>query len=368
MAAEQDVVLVSINYRLNIFGFPGNPTSEPNLGMLDQRLALEWVRDNIAKFGGDPNRIVMFGQSAGAASADLYSYAYPHDPIVSGFILQSGTAWGFGLQPQQAATGLWYTAAKNVGCKNSTTSDDDVFSCMMSVPSKMLIKHLPAVEYGLTPGLPFGPVIDGKRVFAHYHNRTSAARPMLIGNTNNESGMSKQLTPKWSGLPSWYWPVQNVYVFTCPAGQRAAINVAKGNPTWRYRWFGAFPNVLLPWIPFNGSWHGSEVRLDYVLPVRLLHPRLSANRSSQLPSIFNTAPQYHTINTDRENAVGRYMRGAWAAFAKDSTNGLNNYDGWPTYKRDGTTLIRLAYGHNQQNNNTRIGINLAGSLTYDANC
>ncbi|KAI0125069.1 carboxylesterase [Xylariales sp. AK1849] len=344
IAEEQDIVLVSINYRLNIFGFPGNPTSEFNLGMLDQRLAMEWVRTNIANFGGDPSRIVMFGQSAGAASTDLYSYAHVHDPIASGFILQSGTAWGFGLQTQSAAADLWYTAAKAVGCKNGTNTDK-VFSCMMKVSPRALIKYLPSIRYGYTPGLPYGPVIDGKLVFATYHNRTPAARPALIGNTNDESGLSKRLTPGWSGLPNWYWPVQNVYVFTCPAAQRAALNVAKGNPTWRYRWFGAFPNVLLPWIPYNGSWHGSE-----------------------LPSIFNTAPQYNIPNTERETEIGKYMRGAWAAFAKDPVRGLHSYDGWTNYRRNGTTLIRLAYGNKFRNNGTRVGFVLGRSLAYDADC
>lgn len=259
IAEEQDVVLVSINYRLNIFGFPGNPASELNLGILDQRMALEWVRDNIAQFGGDPNRIVTFGQSAGAASIDLHSYAYADDPIASGFILQSGTAWGFGLQTASAANELWYTAAGAVGCMSGVPNPDKVSSCMMKVPPKVLIRKLPPVPYGYTPGLPFGPVIDGKLVFGNYQDRTPAARPMLIGNTDDESGLSKRLTPWWSGVPSWFWWVQNVYVFTCPAGQRAAVNMANGYPTWRYRWFGAFPNTLLPWIPYNGSWHGSEV-------------------------------------------------------------------------------------------------------------
>lgn len=62
---------MSVNYRLGIFGFPGSPASDTNLGLLDQRLALEWTRDNIARFGGDPSRITLFGQSAGGASVDL---------------------------------------------------------------------------------------------------------------------------------------------------------------------------------------------------------------------------------------------------------------------------------------------------------
>jgi cholinesterase len=62
-ANDQDVVLVSLNYRTNVFGFPGLPgtDSAQNAGLLDQRLAIEWVRDNIEAFGGDKDRITIFG-------------------------------------------------------------------------------------------------------------------------------------------------------------------------------------------------------------------------------------------------------------------------------------------------------------------
>lgn len=68
-------IIVTINYRVNIFGFPnarGLKDGEQNLGILDERAALEWVRDNIAAFGGDPTRITQWGRSAGALSADIH--------------------------------------------------------------------------------------------------------------------------------------------------------------------------------------------------------------------------------------------------------------------------------------------------------
>jgi cholinesterase len=62
LAGSQDVVVVTTNYRLTIFGFPGSPeVADKNPGLLDQRMAVEWVRDNIAAFGGDPKRIVLVG-------------------------------------------------------------------------------------------------------------------------------------------------------------------------------------------------------------------------------------------------------------------------------------------------------------------
>jgi len=101
-SADEDVVFVTINYRVNIFGFSGAVGAPQNVGLLDQRLAVEWVRDNIvrsscmkvpstltltsmqAAFGGDPSRITLLGVSAGAISIGYYLYKYRDDPIIAG--------------------------------------------------------------------------------------------------------------------------------------------------------------------------------------------------------------------------------------------------------------------------------------------
>jgi carboxylesterase type B len=86
---NEDITLVSFNYRLNIFGQPNAPqlanaSQSQNFGLLDMRAAVEWIHTNIAEFGGDPERITIFGQSAGAEAVDAYSFAYPNDTIVKG--------------------------------------------------------------------------------------------------------------------------------------------------------------------------------------------------------------------------------------------------------------------------------------------
>ena len=85
---NDDIIVVTINYRLNIFGQPNPPQYSErinvNFGLLDIHAAINWVHDNIANFGGDPNRITIGGQSAGATAVDAYTFAHPRDSIVKG--------------------------------------------------------------------------------------------------------------------------------------------------------------------------------------------------------------------------------------------------------------------------------------------
>ncbi|MGJ3508467.1 carboxylesterase family protein [Enemella sp. A6] len=93
LAADEDVVVVSANYRLGVFGFLYAPGISPgNLGLLDQAAALQWVRDNIAAFGGDPDRITVFGQSAGGLSALALTALPETRPVISRLIVQSSPA------------------------------------------------------------------------------------------------------------------------------------------------------------------------------------------------------------------------------------------------------------------------------------
>jgi carboxylesterase type B len=84
-----DITVVSLNYRMNIFGQPNSPqlgsqSTSQNFGLLDLDAAVQWVYDNIASFGGDPERIVLFGESAGAAAIDAYTFFRPNDKRVKG--------------------------------------------------------------------------------------------------------------------------------------------------------------------------------------------------------------------------------------------------------------------------------------------
>ncbi|KAK0761712.1 hypothetical protein N5P37_005694 [Trichoderma harzianum] len=92
-AGVQDVVVVTVNYRIHVFGFPGAPGQPANLGLRYQHVGVEWVRDNIAAFGGNPEKITIFGQSVGGEAVDFWAYAYKQDPIVNGIVAHSGNAF-----------------------------------------------------------------------------------------------------------------------------------------------------------------------------------------------------------------------------------------------------------------------------------
>ncbi|TVY46800.1 Cholinesterase [Lachnellula occidentalis] len=336
IAELEDVVVVSLNYRLSILGFPGNPAGPNNLALLDQRLAIEWVRDNIENFGGDPSRVTLFGQSAGSVSVDLYSYAWVKDPIASGFIAESGTVFSWGL-PHTAtdSAGAWFKVTATLGCGNASADSTSVLSCMRSKSSAAILAALPAAS-GIASILGyFGPTIDDTVVFSNYSARTPAKLPILVGSNNYESGYFRtEFALANATLPDLFWDEYTLQDFTCPAGIRANASVTANIPTWRYRYFGDFPNTRIS--SEAGAWHGAE-----------------------MPIIFDTMPS-EPASTPEEISISAYMRGAWATFAKDPVNGLATY-GWPSYDVSKDTLIRLAYDN-------ITGTNAVNPAMYDADC
>jgi len=336
IAELEDVVVVSMNYRLSILGFPGSPSSPNNLAFLDQRLAVEWVRDNIENFGGDPSRITLFGQSAGGASVDFYSYAWDSDPIAAGFIPESGNVFGWGLPNSKASgTAAWFNVSGTLGCGDASSDPADVLSCMRKQNYTAILNAIPpSTGTGSILGL-FGPTVDETVVFSNYSQRIPANRPMLIGNNNYEAGIFRtEFAIAGTFFSDAFWDDFNLQEFTCPIGIRANASVAANNPTWRYRYFGVFPDMAIS--SEAGTYHIAEV-----------------------PILFDTVPA-SPGPTEAEISIANYMRGAWAAFAKDPVSGLTNY-GWPTYNTSQDTLIRLAYDN-------ITGPNLINPYRYDADC
>ncbi|KAJ5643559.1 chlorogenic acid esterase precursor [Penicillium longicatenatum] len=185
------------SYRNNIFGFPNSRAlaeagENLNIGLLDQRLAVAWVRDNIAGFGGDTSRMVMWGQSSGAASSDFYNYAYADDPIVSGFIMHSGNALATGVNTDLDHSNFTFVA-EHFGCVNVSAQDE--FKCLQKVHWKKIIDLYEHYNLNHSTGqLKWTTVVDNITKFGNYTERTLAGKynklPAIEGaNANEEASL-----------------------------------------------------------------------------------------------------------------------------------------------------------------------------------
>ncbi|KAF7984457.1 hypothetical protein HWV62_14552 [Athelia sp. TMB] len=167
LANEQPILYVAVNYRVNIFGFASSDALRDarslNAGLRDQRLGIEWVRDNIAAFGGDPEHITLFGESDGGTGVGLQLTAYGGKQGVSfrRAIMQSGSAAADqGVSGNVSAVNTAAVAA-SVGCAGPGA---DVLACLRALPMETLLNATIARAYAVAP--PFGfstffGVVDG---------------------------------------------------------------------------------------------------------------------------------------------------------------------------------------------------------------
>jgi para-nitrobenzyl esterase len=159
-AVNGDVVVVTINYRLGPFGFlhladlfEGSFAGSGNAGILDQIAALEWVRDCIAAFGGDPDRVTVFGESAGAASVGTLLGTPGARGLFRGAIPQSGAAsW---VSTREGATAVADRIVNGLGIRAGDTD------ALLAASTDAVLRAMPAFREDGVGVLPFQPVVDG---------------------------------------------------------------------------------------------------------------------------------------------------------------------------------------------------------------
>ncbi|XP_045169237.2 cholinesterase 1-like [Mercenaria mercenaria] len=138
LSIHGDVIVVTLNYRVSIFGFlsTGDISSPGNYGLWDQRLAIEWVNDNIAAFGGDVEKITIFGESAGSSSVIYQGLYTGNRGLFQRIIAQSGSIMAWWASTDK---GLRYanTVGSIANCEMETT--DDLVSCLRNLPADKLL-------------------------------------------------------------------------------------------------------------------------------------------------------------------------------------------------------------------------------------
>lgn len=164
IAAVGDVIVVTMNYRLGIFGFLTleEDGAKGNYGLLDQIQALKWIKDNIADYGGNPNDITIFGESAGGFSVGLLTLIPENKGLFHRAIQESGTANS--KLTIANPTKFSIETAKELGCLNKSTS---LLQCMRKTSARELLTKSELVGTKLCNisdlfCLQYGPVVDGE--------------------------------------------------------------------------------------------------------------------------------------------------------------------------------------------------------------
>lgn len=357
-----DVVVVTINYRVSAPGFlagvKDKKTGEKltgNYGIQDQILAMKWVKDNIEQFGGDPDKITLQGQSAGAYSVMLHLLGPQSvQDLFSSAIVQSSPV-GLPLKSLKEAKPTAKQFADNLGCQ-----PDDI-NCMRSKPINELVKAAfikdrvtQTLLHGLRDFLIWGPVRDGKIIKSHplkEVHKEGIKKPLVIGTNKNEALVFLNLGLKILGLKQIndtqyslmldvlftsndiknkilkvYKPegdnlmvlskVLTDYLFTCPTLYIADKSTLS---TWVY---------LFDHIP---SFNMYEL-------IDLSFCGQAVCHGSELPFVFHTAQNLGFSFTEEEVSLSRVMGGYWTNFAnKQNPNG--GAPDWPEYKSETENVI-----------------------------
>jgi para-nitrobenzyl esterase len=355
--AAQGVVLVSINYRLGIFGFLAHPALNQesphgvsgNYGLLDMIAALQWVKRNISQFGGDPGNVTIFGESAGGTAVCLLM-VMPQSEGLFHKVISESAAWMFG--PVSHLTESWYGRVPMVKFGEKLGTDLEV---LRSKSTAEVLKTLPPAmrrNDAADRGEAYMPVVDGwalpddpARLFAagKFHHVA------LIAGTNADEGTllggppvrSLEQYRKWAEekLSPMADQMLALYPAATDADAHAAAEHASGDLVFLYGTRSVLraaaklnPNTFQYWFTrvngigrqiHWGAFHASEI--PYIWQT--------------LPdSVYGTAASFlgdFSVNPDTYNEqdarLSKAMSAAWVAFAKTGSPNGPGLARWPAF-------------------------------------
>jgi para-nitrobenzyl esterase len=340
--ARDGVVCVSINYRLAAEGFLFLDDGIVNLGLLDQLAALRWVQDNISSFGGDPARVTVAGESAGAMSVTTLLSM----PLASGLFAQAIAESGAGAHTltvsQGQMVGQYLAAALGVPAERSA---------LAGVPLDKLVKAASdlVVEVQTAPDparwgslalslLPFAPVVDGSVVpaapLSAFASGQGGEVPLLIGSNRDEArlflvtaGTIDLIDPVTLGAvaAAYGLPDAGLAVYS---GNRPADSAGDVMAAVITDWFFRIPAVRVAEARFGaGSGRTWMYRFDY--PPPSANYGLGSCHGAEIPFVFDTLglPSVRPrLGSSPSQAVADRVHRAWVSFVASGSPGWAAYD------------------------------------------
>ncbi len=354
---ETNAVVVSMNYRLGVFGFLGLPglsrAGEGNYGFLDQQAALRWVQRNIAAFGGDPRQVTLGGESAGAFSVCGHLVARSSRGLFARAMMQSGSCTDRPLADTESASTSYAAAA---GCPTAASTPATAVACLRAKPAAALLDASAGFSPSLTSGTDVLPIPDATAVA---HGRFARV-PIVNGSNRDEGrtfaqgfiGSTESQYTSWvqttfgadaaAVLARYPWPA-NATRFTAAyligaiftdSGRLAGIGgcgalrtdraFAKYVPTWAYEFDARTGPGLTP-IPGYVWGAGHAAELAYLFP-----------------SFDNGTPIAPTFNAG-ERQLSRDMIQYWGGFVFTGSPNAHGLARWPRFDRTGRIMsLRVA--------------------------
>ncbi|MEV7626386.1 carboxylesterase family protein [Actinoplanes sp. NPDC089786] len=342
LVARGDVVVVTVEFRLGLYGFFGAPGLDGGgtFGFQDQQAALRWVRDNIREFGGDPGNVTLFGESGGAIATCAQVTSPGAKGLLRRAIMQSGFCDGTipkNLTPTGSPEFHFFRPAAEIdaiGAAAMRALGCDTVDCLRKLPVDALNPRYPAFGSAAyrTPSLPEDPRLAIR----------NTSVPMIVGATRDEH----RLTAGIMALAGYDWSKAGFATLMADAfGAEPAGKIVQ-----RYgrdkdvarAWAAAFTDSSTCAQDVPGYARTYDFADEHAQPFVDLPPGFDAGAShaSELPNLFEVAgrkPITDPYYTDAQRRLAARMIGYWSAFAR---TGDPNHAGAPAWP--GATGLQLA--------------------------
>ena len=356
LAGKQNVVVVGVNHRLNVFGYlylgkiGGDKYAQSgNVGMLDIALALRWVRDNIAHFGGEPDNVTIFGQSGGGGKVGTLMAMPASQDLFHKAIVESGSELRVNSREEADETTRKFLAHIHVA--------RDRLSDLLEMPMEQIIAGMHSMKEP-DPMSVLGPVVDGESLPRHPFDPDAPVLtsrvPMLIGTTNTETtNLLGREDPRLFSLneAEMRSRLKALLALRDDSKLSTLIDAYKkdlpdASPSEIY--FAVTTDQLMRMDAITQAerkaTQGAAPAYMYLFAWRtpVLGGKLKSPHGIELPFVFdNLGGAEDRIGTGADlQSLADKVSGAWAAFARTGDPSHRGIPQWPAYTlKDRATMI-----------------------------